>query len=110
VKYNAAVVSIHSGGFEDAEDLLSSALDLSAGDAVLHAEIEYELACMLARRGPEASERAMEHLTRALATRTPRLDGRISHDIDEGGALYQLASQPPWDRRINDLLLNVSVM
>lgn len=108
-KYHSAVIAAHSGNPDEAERLHTEALELSAGDPGLHAEIEYELGCVLARRGPEAFDRAMEHLTRAFATLTPLLDRRISRDIDEGGALYQLASHPPYDRRINDLLLNVSV-
>ncbi len=109
-KYNEAVMASRFGNLNGAEELLSQALDLSAASADLHAEIDYELACVLARRGPQAFDRAMEHLTRAFATCTPCLDRRISQDIDEGGALYQLASQPPYDHRINDLLLNVSVV
>ncbi len=107
--YGSAVVAAHSGNLDQAEQLLREALELSASHPNLHAEIEYELGCVMARRGPEAFDRAMEHITRAFAARTPLLDRRIPKDLDEGGALYQLASHPPYDGRINDLLLNVSV-
>jgi hypothetical protein len=33
----------------------------------------------------------------------------LSEDIDEGGDLFVLASTPPYETLINDLLLNVSV-
>jgi hypothetical protein len=45
----------------------------------------------------------------AFQNRSKRLDDWLARDIDEGGVLYELAGAPPYDKAINDLLLNVSI-
>jgi tetratricopeptide (TPR) repeat protein len=108
-KYNLAVLYRSACQLDDAEDLLRSALALSRGDAGLAAEIRYEMACAQALRGPGHFERAMAELKEAFRGKTPAIEKRISRDIDEGGPLQALAAQPPFDKAVNDLLLNVSV-
>lgn len=108
-KYNLAVLNRSAGQLDDAEDLLRGALALARGDDVLTAEIQYEFACVQALRGPSHFEPAMECLKDAFRGKTPSVEKRISRDIDEGGPLHALASQPPFDKAVNDLLLDVSV-
>jgi tetratricopeptide (TPR) repeat protein len=108
-KYNLAVLNRSTGQLDDAEDLLRGALALARTDAPFTAEIRYELACTQALRGPGHFEEAMEHLKEAFRGKTPSIEQRISRDIDEAGPLRALASQPPFDKAVNDLLLDVSV-
>jgi tetratricopeptide (TPR) repeat protein len=108
-KYNLAVLNRSAGRLDDDEDLLRGALALARNDSVLAAEIQYELACIQALRGPGRFAQAMEHLREAFRSKTPSVEQRISQDIDEGGPLHALASQPPFDKAVNDLLLDVSV-
>jgi tetratricopeptide (TPR) repeat protein len=108
-KYNLALLNRSTGQLDDAEDLLRDALALAGTDAVLAVEIQYELACTQALRGPGHFEQAMERLQDAFRGRTPSIEKRISRDIDEGGPLHVLASQPPFDKAVNDLLLDLSV-
>ena len=37
------------------------------------------------------------------------LEERLASDIEEGGKLYELASTAPFDKAVNDLLLNMSI-
>ncbi len=108
-KYNQAILSRSAGQLDDAGDLLCVALNLARGDAAFSAEIRYELACTQALLGPGHFEEAMEYLRQAFRGKTPAIEKRISQDIDEGGPLQALAAQPPFDKAVNDLLLDVSV-
>ena len=69
--------------------------------AVLH----YELAC--AHSAARNFESAVRELRQAFERHSRELDGMLARDIEEGGRLYELASTPPWDRAVNDILLNV---
>jgi tetratricopeptide (TPR) repeat protein len=108
-KYNSALLARAEDRLDDAEDLLRNSLASARADAQFASEIQYELGCTLALRGPGCYEQAVECLRLAFRHKTPSIEKRISRDIDEGGALYALASQPPFDRAINDLLLDVNV-
>jgi len=109
-KYNSALIARAEERLDDAEDLLRNALASARADVDFTAEIHYELGCTLALRGFGRYDQAMECLRLAFRHKTPSIEKRISRDIDEGGALYALASQPPFDRAINDLLLDVNVL
>jgi tetratricopeptide (TPR) repeat protein len=108
-KYNLAVLNRSMGRLDDAEDLLRGALALARTDAALTAEIRYEFACAEALRGPGHFDRAMACLRDAFRGQAPSIEQRISRDIDEGGPLHALASQPPFDKAVNGLLLDMSV-
>jgi ElaB/YqjD/DUF883 family membrane-anchored ribosome-binding protein len=80
------------------------------------AENQYELARTYARMVTQApAERtlyynlAVEQLRAAFRHPSKNLEDSLAGDIEEGGVLYQLASTPPFDKAVNDLLLNVSV-
>jgi tetratricopeptide (TPR) repeat protein len=109
VRYNLAVLKRSAGQLEDAEALLHSLLALPGTDGVLAAEARYELACTEASRGPEHFGQALQHLKEAFREKTPSIEKRISQDIDDGGPLQALAARAPFDKAINDLLLDVSV-
>jgi tetratricopeptide (TPR) repeat protein len=89
---------------------LQRALELTpAGDAAAM-EIHYDLACLFAGLGDAGRfQQAVEQLQAALRRPSKHLEDRLARDIGEGGALYQLANTPPFDKAINDLLLNVSI-
>jgi tetratricopeptide (TPR) repeat protein len=108
-RYNQAIIVRSAGQLDNAADLLNEALKLARSDAAFAAEIRYELACTEALRGPHRFEQAMEHLKAAFRGKTPSIEKRITQDIDEGGPLQALAAQPPFDKAVNDLLLDVSV-
>jgi len=108
-RYNEALLARAEGKFEYASDLLSVALNLSRTDASFAAEIRYELACTLALQGPDHFAEAVASLRAAFENRTPAIEKRITRDIDDGGPLAALAAFPPWDKTINDLLLDVNV-
>jgi len=84
---------------------LDRALVLAPSGGPLASEIHYDLACWHAGNG-EFHE-AVRELAIAFKRQSRVLDERLSHDIEEGGALYQLASTPPFDKAVNDVLLNV---
>jgi len=109
VRYDLAILKRSAGELEDAEALLLSLLALPGTDGILTAEVRYELACTEALRGPEHFSEAMQHLREAFRERTPSIEKRISQDIDDGGPLQALAARAPFDKGINDLLLDVSV-
>jgi len=109
-KYNSALLARAEDRLDDAEDLLRNSLASARGDAGFAAEIQYELGCTLALRGPGRYEQAVECLRLAFRHKTPAIEKRISRDIDDDGALHALASQPPFDKAINDLLLDVNVL
>jgi len=109
-RYNQAMLNRSAGQLDEAEGHLRCALTLSRSDPTLAAEIRYELACSQAMRGPDHFERAMEYLREAFIGRTPSVERRITRDIDDGGPLQALAAHPPFDKAVNDILLNVSVI
>ncbi len=86
---------------------LDRALRLAAPQSALASEIHYELACRFA--ASHDFPRAMGELTLAFEHQFRALDERLAGDIEEGGKLYELASTPPFDKAINDLLLNMSI-
>ena len=86
---------------------LEHALYLAEPGSALLSEIHYELACHFA--GSHDFVRAMRELSGAFAHQLKTLDERLAGDIDEGGKLYELASTAPFDKAVNDLLLNVSI-
>ena len=86
---------------------LERALRLAPEKSPLASEIHYELACRAATI--RQFENAIQELAAAFGHQFPALEERLANDIDEGGQLYELASTPPFDKAINDLLLNMSI-
>lgn len=86
---------------------LDQALRLTPPKSPLASEIHYELACRFARSHDFG--RAIAELTSAFQHQFKALDERLASDIEEGGQLYELASTPPFDKAVNDLLLNMSI-
>jgi len=86
---------------------LDRALRLAPPKSPPASEIHYELACRFAASRDFA--RAMDALTLAFEHQFKALEERLANDIEEGGQLYELASTPPFDKAINDLLLNMSI-
>jgi hypothetical protein len=86
---------------------LERALRLATPDSPLTSEIHYQLAGYFA--GMHDFERALRELASAFEHQFKTLDQRLAGDIEEGGKLYELASTPPYDRAVNDLLLNMSI-
>lgn len=95
---------------------LQRGLAISPAGSQNLAENQYELARTYSRMVVEApAERtlyynlAIEQLRAAFRHPSKNLEDALARDIEEGGVLYQLASTPPFDKAVNDLLLNVSV-
>jgi hypothetical protein len=86
---------------------LTRALSLAAPDSRSASEIHYDLACWFA--DSRDFSHALGELTLAFQHQSKTLDDRLAHDIEEGGRLYQLASTPPFEKALNDLLLNMSI-
>jgi hypothetical protein len=86
---------------------LDRALPLATPKSPLASEIHYELACRLAASHDFA--RAIAELTLAFEHQFRALEERLAGDIEEGGQLYHLAAAPPFDKAVNDLLLNMSI-
>jgi hypothetical protein len=86
---------------------LDRALVLAFPEPQLASEVRYDLACWFA--GAHDFEQAMRELAAAFQRQSKALDARLATDLEEGGRLYELASTPPFDKRLNDLLLNVSI-
>jgi hypothetical protein len=86
---------------------LERALRLAPPKSLLASELHYELACRWAASDDFA--RAITALTAAFEHQFKALEERLAGDIEEGGQLYELASRPPFDKAINDLLLNMSI-
>lgn len=119
--YGLAMVAKAQGNLESAQNLLEGALRANdwetAPDANAAAEIHYALACVLTRRaqtlapGPRAQYlvRATEELRAALAQPSQRIEEMLSRDTEEGGDLFLLANTMPYQRTIDELLLNVQV-
>ena len=87
---------------------LNRALLLAPSDSELACGIHYDLACW------HAANNDFTHCTGELALAFQRpskaLDDRIAQDIEEGGELYKLANTPPFDKVLNDLLLNITLV
>jgi hypothetical protein len=86
---------------------LERALRLAAPESPQASEIQYELACHSAACRDFLS--AMRELTAAFERQFKTLDERLARDIEERGKLYELASTPPFEKAVNDLLLNMSI-
>jgi len=86
---------------------LDRALRLTPPQSPLASEIHYELACRFAASRDFAP--ALNELTAAFEHQFKALEERLANDIEEGGQLYELASKTPYDKAINDLLLNMSI-
>jgi hypothetical protein len=86
---------------------LGRALSLALPDSRTASEIHYELACWFADN--RDFSHALGELTLAFHHQSKALDDRLALDIDEGGRLCQLASTPPFEKALNDLLLNMSI-
>jgi hypothetical protein len=86
---------------------LDRALRLAPPKSPLASEIHYELACRLA--ASRDFEHAIGELSTAFQHQFRALEERLAIDIDEGGRLYELASTPPFDKSVNDLLLSMSI-
>jgi hypothetical protein len=86
---------------------LNRALSLAPPDSRSASEIHYDLACWFADN--RDFSHALGELTLAFQHQSKTLDDRLARDIEEGGRLYQLASTPPFEKALNDLLLNMSI-
>ncbi len=86
---------------------LDRARVLAPESAHLASGIHYDIACSFA--AADQFPAAMRALAAAFEHRSKELDDRLATDIEEGGPLYLIAATPPFDKEINDLLLNMSV-
>jgi hypothetical protein len=86
---------------------LERALRLAAPESAVASEIHYQLACRYA--ASHAFPHAMRELAAAFEHQFRSLEERLASDIEEGGNLYDLASTAPFDKAVNDLLLNMSI-
>ncbi len=86
---------------------MERALGLAPPHSPLASEIHYELACRFA--SAHEFTRAIAELTAAFQHQFRVLEERLAGDIEDGGQLYELASTPPFDKAVNDLLLNMSI-
>jgi hypothetical protein len=86
---------------------LGRALRLATDEPTLASEIHYQLACRFA--ASHDFLHAMRELAAAFEHQFKTLDERLASDIEEGGKLYELASTAPFDKAVNDLLLNMSI-
>jgi len=86
---------------------LERALRLATPESPLVSEIHYQLACRFAASHDFGG--AMRELAAAFEHQFKTLEERLASDIEEGGKLYELASTAPFDKSVNDLLLNMSI-
>ena len=86
---------------------LEHALRLAAPESSVASEIHYQMACRFA--ASYDFPHALRELTAAFEHQFKTLEERLAGDIEEGGKLYELASTAPFDKAVNDLLLNMSV-
>lgn len=86
---------------------LERALPLAPPESVLASEIHYQLACRYA--ASHDFPYAMRELAAAFEHQFKTLDEKLAGDIEEGGKLDELASTAPFDKAVNDLLLNMSI-
>jgi len=89
-----------------AKTYLNQALSLTV-EPTTAAEIHYDLACLLARQG-ELGEAVIE-LQTAFMNKTPELERKLTKDTEEGRPLFVLTAKEPYDRIVDDLLMDVSV-
>jgi hypothetical protein len=86
---------------------LERAVRLVPPESALASEIHYDLALSFA--ASQDFPYAMRELTAAFEHQFQALEEKLAADIEEGGVLYDLASTPPFDKAVNDLLLNMSI-
>jgi hypothetical protein len=86
---------------------LERAARLAASESPLASEIHYQLACSFA--ASHDFPYAMRELASAFEHQFQALEEKLAGDIEDGGTLYELASTPPFDKAVNDLLLNMSI-
>jgi ElaB/YqjD/DUF883 family membrane-anchored ribosome-binding protein len=86
---------------------LNRALSLAPPNSEAASEIHYDLACWYADN--RDFSHSLGELTLAFQHQSKALDDRLAQDIDEGGRLYPLASTPPFEKALNDLLLKMSI-
>jgi hypothetical protein len=86
---------------------LERALRMAVPESAIASEIHYQLACRYA--AAHAFPHAMRELTAAFEHQFKTLEEKLASDIEEGGQLYELASTAPFDKSVNDLLLNMSI-
>jgi len=86
---------------------LQRAARLAAPESALASEIHYQLAASFA--ASHDFPYAMRELASAFEHQFQALEEKLAGDIEEGGTLYELASTPPFDKAVNDLLLNMSI-
>ena len=86
---------------------LERALRLAPASSPLASEIHFELACGWA--AAREFNRAMAELRAAFEHQFLAVEERLANEIEEGGKLYELASTPPFDKAVNDLLLNMNI-
>lgn len=86
---------------------LERALRLAAPESAVASQIHYSLACRYA--ASHEFPQAMRELRAAFEHQFRTLEERLAGDIEEGGQLYDLASTAPYDKTVNDLLLNMSI-
>jgi hypothetical protein len=86
---------------------LTRALSLAPQDSRSASEIHYDLACWFADN--RDFSHALGELTLAFQRQSKALDDRLAQDIEEGGRLDLLASTPPFEKAVNDLLLNMRI-
>jgi len=84
---------------------LNRAMVLAPSGGPLASEIHYDLACWFAAN--REYHEAVRELAVAFKRQSRVLDERLARDIEEGAELYELASTPPFDKAVNDVLLNV---
>ena len=86
---------------------LTRALGLTPPDSQSASELHYDLAGWFAEN--RDFSHALGELALAFQHQSKALDDRLARDIEEGGRLYELASTPPYEKALNDLLLNMSI-
>jgi len=86
---------------------LDRALRLVPAESPLASSIRYDLACWFTV--VRDFEHALRELRTAFQHQSKALDDRLAEDLEEGGRLYPLANTPPFDKAVNDLLLNMSI-
>ena len=117
-----ARVYLMLGRFYLGRDLMRARFDLKRNQAQAPTDTEmisgthYDLACVSAQLGNQDPaeqtthfQNSVDELREAFQHPSKLLDDWLARDIDEGGMLYELAGTPPFDKAVNDLLLNVSI-
>lgn len=86
---------------------LERALRLAAPESAVASQTHYSLACRYA--ASHEFPQAMRQLSAAFEHQFRMIEEQLAGDIEEGGQLYELASTAPYDKTVNDLLLNMSI-